>query len=107
MKYSRQLMYRHLMMLTRQKRFLAADGATTRRGWQAWLLAFVLALPTYSLAQTGSQDCRCRAPGGGMRDLGTVECVDIVGTRYLVVCVMSTNTPYWKRIDYSDGCPAA
>ncbi|NND89350.1 MAG: hypothetical protein HKN42_00700 [Granulosicoccus sp.] len=52
-------------------------------------------------------DCKCRAPDGQMRDLGTVQCVDIVGTRKLVRCEMSTNTPYWKTVDGVEGCPDA
>ncbi len=60
-----------------------------------------------SMAQSSAHDCQCRAPGGQMRDLGHVECVDIVGMRNLVRCVMSTNTPYWKKLEGLDGCPAA
>ena len=60
-----------------------------------------------AFAQSSVLDCQCRAPGGVMRDLGYVECVDIVGTRNLVKCVMSTNTPYWKKLEGVDGCPAA
>jgi hypothetical protein len=42
-----------------------------------------------------------------MRNLGTVECVDITGEKYLVRCEMSTNTPYWRKIKGGSGCPAA
>ncbi len=52
-------------------------------------------------------DCQCRDPQGNRRDLGTVECVNITGTQYLVRCEMSTNTPYWKRIKDDAGCPLA
>jgi len=52
-------------------------------------------------------DCQCRAPSGQMRDLGSVECFDIVGHKALVRCEMSTNTPYWKKVDGIEGCPAA
>ena len=52
-------------------------------------------------------ECQCRAPDGQMRDLGTIECVDIVGHKKLVRCEMSTNTPYWNNIDGVEGCPAA
>jgi hypothetical protein len=60
-----------------------------------------------AIAQSSAADCQCRAPGGTMRELGYVECVDIVGTQRLVRCVMSTNTPYWKKLEGIDGCPAA
>lgn len=59
------------------------------------------------LAQEHDPDCKCRAPGGIMRDLGTVECVQIGGTAKLVTCVMSTNTPYWKDVENVEGCPTA
>lgn len=59
------------------------------------------------LAQPEKPDCQCRAPGGVMRDLGTVECVDIAGRGKLVMCTMSTNTPYWKDVEGGEGCPAA
>lgn len=52
-------------------------------------------------------DCQCRDPDGSMRNLGTVECVDITGEKYLVRCEMSTNTPYWRKIKGGSGCPAA
>ncbi|MFK7854968.1 MAG: hypothetical protein AB8B79_12675 [Granulosicoccus sp.] len=57
--------------------------------------------------QATDTDCQCRAPDGQMKNLGTVECVDIVGNKSLVRCEMSTNTPYWKKIDGIEGCPAA
>lgn len=60
-----------------------------------------------SIAQSSAADCQCRAPGGQMRDLGYVECVNIVGTQNLVRCVMSTNTPYWKKLEGVEGCPSA
>lgn len=69
------------------------------------LVAFML-LPAVLMAQTAAHDCKCRAPGGQMRDIGSVECVDINGKKSLKICVMSTNTPYWKKIDNSHGCPA-
>jgi hypothetical protein len=68
------------------------------------IFAFISAA---AIAQSSKVDCQCRAPGGTMRDLGYVECVDIVGTQHLVRCVMSTNTPYWKKLEGVDGCPAA
>ena len=59
------------------------------------------------LAQGTDPDCQCRVPGGAMRDLGTVVCVNIVGTQKLVRCEMSTNTPYWRNIEGVNGCPDA
>lgn len=72
-------------------------------------LAFIVLIfgSSMSFAQSGKPECQCRAPGGGMRDLGTIECVDIVGKRHLVVCDMSTNTPYWRKLEQSEGCPSA
>jgi len=62
---------------------------------------------TLSLAEAPEADCQCRAPGGAMRALGTVECISIAGSRKMVLCTMSTNTPYWKDIENVDGCPTA
>ncbi len=59
-------------------------------------------------AQEGvDRDCQCRAPDGQMKNLGTVQCVNIVGNKKLVRCEMSTNTPYWKDVEGAEGCPAA
>lgn len=66
-------------------------------------LSIMLAMPAF--AQEAKPDCQCRAPDGSMRDLGAVECVDITGTRKLVRCEMSTNTPFWKDIENTIGCP--
>jgi hypothetical protein len=41
-----------------------------------------------------------------MKNLGTVQCVDIVGTKRLVRCEMSQNNPYWKSLEGGEGCPA-
>lgn len=60
-----------------------------------------------AFAQDGEPDCQCRAPGGDMYDLGTVQCVDIAGRSKLVMCTMSTNTPYWKDVEAGKGCPLA
>jgi len=60
-----------------------------------------------AFAQGSKPDCQCRAPGGNMHDLGTVQCVDIAGRSKLLRCTMSTNTPYWEEIESSEGCPAA
>lgn len=70
------------------------------------ICACFLSAAVVHTAQAQSTDCQCRAPDGSMRDLGTVECVDIVGTRSLVRCEMSTNTPYWRKLDLVDGCPS-
>lgn len=67
----------------------------------------LLVFTTIGWAQEASADCQCRAPGGEMRDLGVVECVNIVGTRKMVRCEMSTNTPYWKDYGEANGCPDA
>lgn len=50
-------------------------------------------------------DCQCRAPDGNRLDLGTITCVSIGTRNYLVRCEMSTNTPYWRRLDGDAGCP--
>lgn len=72
------------------------------------LTGLSIALPTTAvLAQTQKKECKCRAPGGIMRDLGTIECVDIAGREKLVFCTMSTNTPYWKDVQGGVGCPSA
>lgn len=60
-----------------------------------------------ALAQEAKPECQCRAPDGSMRDMGAVECFDIVGTKNLLRCEMSTNTPFWKKIDGVEGCPSA
>ena len=51
-------------------------------------------------------ECRCRVPGGGLTDLGTVACFELGGAPVAMRCEMSTNTPYWRRIDGPAGCPA-
>ena len=63
--------------------------------------AIVTAAP---LAADGEPECRCRDPNGEQRDLGTVACVRIGSSDYLVRCEMSTNTPYWRRLDDDAGC---
>ena len=57
--------------------------------------------------QATAPECKCRSPDGQMQDLGTVQCVDIVGRKNLMRCEMSTNTPYWKKVDGTSGCPDA
>jgi len=52
-------------------------------------------------------DCQCRDSTGSMQNLGTVVCVNITGTDYLVRCEMSQNTPYWNRVNDESGCPMA
>ena len=71
------------------------------------LLTFLIAFSSVTLAQQSAPDCQCRAPGGLMKDLGTVACFDIVGSNRLVRCEMSTNTPYWKELEGVAGCPDA
>ena len=50
-------------------------------------------------------ECRCRVPGGELTDLGTVACFELGGAAVTMRCEMSTNTPYWRRIDGPAGCP--
>ena len=57
--------------------------------------------------QVPAPECKCRSPDGQMQDLGTVQCVDIVGRKNLMRCEMSTNTPYWKKVEGTSGCPDA
>ena len=75
-------------------------------GGGAALAAAILASAA-ALASVPDPDCQCRDPGGERRDLGTVECVSIAGTPYLVRCEMSTNTPYWRRLRDEAGCSLA
>jgi len=37
-----------------------------------------------AMAGVDEPDCQCRSPGGERRDLGTVECVQISGSAWLV-----------------------
>lgn len=84
-------------------------SATVRRCRAKHLVIHSCLLSATILSPTHAQttDCQCRAPDGTMRDLGTVECVDIVGTRNMVRCEMSTNTPYWRKLNTVEGCPSA
>lgn len=67
----------------------------------------ILAAAGQVAAQDEAPECRCRAPDGQMQNLGTVQCFDIVGRKNLVRCEMSTNTPYWKKVEGTSGCPDA
>lgn len=58
-------------------------------------------------SQNNKPPCQCRDRDGQRRDLGSVDCFDISGTRSLFRCEMSSNTPYWKPIDDNGGCPQA
>jgi len=70
------------------------------------LTVALLAALTGSAAVAGPDpDCQCRDPTGTLRDLGTLACVPIGTSRYLVRCEMSTNTPYWRRVGDDPGCP--
>ena len=72
------------------------------------MVGMVIAMTsTIVVAQNEKPDCQCRAPGGAMFDLGTVQCVDIAGRSKLVLCTMSTNTPFWQDVEAGEGCPAA
>jgi len=70
-------------------------------------IALSILLPTSLLANstTPDTDCQCRDATGSMRNLGTIECINIPGDQYLVRCEMSTNTPYWKKLEGDAGCP--
>ena len=70
------------------------------------MLTALLCAPAAAFADAAPEvECRCRAPDGERRDLGTVACVRIGQGDYLVRCEMSTNTPYWRRLDDAPGCP--
>lgn len=69
--------------------------------------AALLGASTATSAVPPEVECQCRDPDGQRRDLGTVQCVDISGTAWLVRCEMSTNTPYWRRVRDDSGCPLA
>jgi hypothetical protein len=60
-----------------------------------------------AFAQEAKPGCQCRAPDGSMKDIGAVQCFDIVGTQKLVRCEMSTTPPFWKKVDGVVGCPIA
>lgn len=90
---------------------------TTASATAATVLAFAVAgtapgvsaaaeVADRAAATSAPPECRCRAPGGALRDLGTVECVEIGGRRVSVRCEMSTNTPYWRRVEGVAACPA-
>ena len=61
-------------------------------------------LANVAIAGLDEPNCQCRSPGGERRDLGTVECVQISGSAWLVRCEMSENTPYWNRLNEQPGC---
>ena len=71
------------------------------------LLILLISISSVTFAQQPAPDCQCRAPGGLMKDLGTVACFNIVGNNRMVRCEMSTNTPYWKELEGVAGCPDA
>lgn len=72
----------------------------------AIFLSMILSSASFAAFDEPSEtDCQCRAPTGEMKNLGTVECVNVTGRRYLVRCEMSMNTPYWNKLDDVDGCP--
>ena len=75
----------------------------------ALILGIVLATPLLADGAAGeAPPCQCRDPAGERRDLGTVACFPIGGRSVRLRCEMSTNTPYWKRLDAAGvGCPLA
>ena len=76
-------------------------------------VALTMAIVGQAMAQSVETDsgmapeCKCRSPDGQMQGLGTVQCVDIAGQQNLVRCEMSTNTPYWNKVEGTSGCPDA
>ena len=91
----------------------AFRGVPAPRGAATTLCALLLGVAgsSPSLAATDaaaapSPECRCRVPGGELTDLGTVACFDLGGAAVAMRCEMSTNTPYWRRVDGPAGCPA-
>jgi len=69
-------------------------------------IALLLASAT-ATADGPVRDCPCRAQDGQSRPQGTVACITITGTPWLVQCTMSQNTPYWRRLNDASGCPTA
>ncbi len=78
---------------------------TSRSIFLSIFWAAILSTASYAFDEPSETDCQCRAPGGDMKNLGTVECVNITGRQYLVRCEMSMNTPYWNKLDDVEGCP--
>ena len=70
------------------------------------LFFILIGITLATSANADKPDCQCRAPDGAMKNLGTVQCVDIVGTKRLVRCEMSQNNPCWKSLEGGEGCPA-
>lgn len=99
--------YRRLSALMRPNRRGSPDfkavGAVLLMVAAGQALAQSQTAPDQSIAP----DCKCRSPDGQMQNLGTVQCVNIVGRNSLVRCEMSTNTPYWKKVEGVAGCPDA
>ncbi len=72
---------------------------------QSALIALAFCSSALGNSSTPDDDCQCRDASGTMRNLGTIECVNITGEQYLVRCEMSTNTPFWKKLENGAGCP--
>jgi len=69
-------------------------------------LSILLTSASYAgFVEPSDTDCQCRAPTGDMKNLGTIECVNVTGQQYLVRCEMSMNTPYWNKLEDVEGCP--
>ncbi len=81
--------------------------STNLQALGAAILMMVGAGQVIAQDQAKAPACKCRSPDGQMQDLGTVQCVNIVGRNSLVRCEMSTNTPYWKKVEGVAGCPDA
>jgi len=63
--------------------------------------------PTQASTRASPPDCRCRLPGGELRDIGTVTCLTVSTTPVMMRCEMSTNTPFWKPLGDGSGCNPA
>jgi len=72
----------------------------------AAMAALLIGAPT-AFADAPPPDCQCRAPQGGMRNVGTVLCITVGTSPVMVRCEMSTNTPFWKPLGDGGGCAPA
>ncbi len=77
-----------------------------RPATQSILFSMFFSAASYAaFVEPSDTDCQCRAPTGDMKKLGTIECINVTGQRYLVRCEMSMNTPYWNKLEDVEGCP--
>ncbi len=64
-------------------------------------------LSTAVLAARPAFNCQCRDANGQMRDIGTVECISIGSSQFMVRCEMAGNNTHWNRVSDESGCPLA